>query len=486
MKSVVMIAHAFPPEGSAGVYRPLRFVAHLGDMGWRPCIVSCEGPSYERYDPGLLDLVPPDVPIRRVRSRDPWQALQAGRARRIERKLARHNGDGRKRLDLAFEGPVRALARGAVRRAEAWCYHPDLAMRWIKPAVHEVLTLCAQSPVDAIYATAGPVSAFVVAHRAFRRTGIPYVLDFRDAWTITDNDFEALRPVWALRRDRRNLHRMLKDARAVIFRYPAEAECYWRAYSGALDASRIHVIPNGYDGRVNDSAIPAGATCTIVYTGTLSSYRFDPFLQALRTLKRSDPARATRLRVRFVGEGTAALSRAVEALQLTDLVEIAGPIAHAEVSELHRSAHALLVLGRPATMKGYELFAGAKLFEYMKAGRPIIGVVPHDETRRILHLVGASTVADVDSPSEITAVLSKILEAWEAGRMADLVPDRTACEAFAARRQTAALIRALAGEVAADPFVPGTVDIPASLRTTIAGDWLSVRPKAVKPILAGH
>jgi glycosyltransferase involved in cell wall biosynthesis len=481
-----MIAHAFPPEGSAGVYRPLRFVAHLADMGWRPCVVSCEGPSYERYDPGLLELVPPGVEVRRVGSHDPWQSFQARRAKRIERRLSRQHGDGRKQLEVAFDGPVRAFVRNAVRRVESWCYHPDLAMRWIKPAVQEVVRQCAESPVDAIYATAGPVSAFVVAHRVFRKTGIPYVLDFRDAWTITDNDFEALRPVWALRRDRRNLHRMLKDSRAVIFRYPAEAECYWRAYAGALDASRIHIIPNGYDGPVKHSAIPAGAKCTIVYTGTLSSYRFDTFLQALRTLKQSDPARASRLRVRFVGEGTAALSQAVEALQLTDLVEIAGPIAHAAVSDLHRSAHALLVLGRPATMKGYELFAGAKLFEYMKAGRPIIGVVPHDETRRILHLVGAPTVADVDSPSEIAAVLRKLIEAWEAGLVAHLVPDRTACEAFAAKRQTAALVRALTGKGAADPFVPGTIDIPASLRSTIAGDWLGVRPKAVKPILAGH
>ena len=36
MKSVLMIAYYFPPDGSAGVYRPLRFVRHLAARGWQP------------------------------------------------------------------------------------------------------------------------------------------------------------------------------------------------------------------------------------------------------------------------------------------------------------------------------------------------------------------------------------------------------------------------------------------------------------------
>ena len=43
------------------------------------------------------------------------------------------------------------------------------------------------------------------------------------------------------------LWRLLTGAQAVIFFYAAEAECFWRMYAGALDVSRIHVIPNGFD-----------------------------------------------------------------------------------------------------------------------------------------------------------------------------------------------------------------------------------------------
>jgi hypothetical protein len=118
-------------------------------------------------------------------------------------------------------------------------------------------------------------------------------------------------------------------------------------------------------------------------------------------------------------------------------------------------------------MKGYELFAGAKLFGYLKAGCPIIGVLPEDETKKILQAVGVSTVADVDSPTEILIMLQRLLKAWSTGALSSLLPDRAACQAYSAERQTAALVRALEGLPAADPFVPGSVEIPPSLRGQI-------------------
>ena len=51
MKSVVMIVHEFPPEGSAGVYRPLRFVRHLPSEGWRPVVIAGDPDCCQRTTP---------------------------------------------------------------------------------------------------------------------------------------------------------------------------------------------------------------------------------------------------------------------------------------------------------------------------------------------------------------------------------------------------------------------------------------------------
>jgi len=327
--------------------------------------------------------------------------------------------------------------------------------------------MAARKQPDVIWATAGPVSSFVVAQRASQRTGVPYVLDFRDAWTITYNDFEASRPAWATRLDRRALYRLLEGAQAVTFRYHTEAECYWHAYRGALDAARIHIIPNGYEGTIDEFVVPNGAKCTVLYAGTLSSYRYDTLLQALQQLQTSDPARARQLRLLFVGDGMEALADDAALLGLSDIVETTGPTSHAEIARLQQAAHALLVLGRPPTMKGYELFAGAKLFSYLQAGRPIVGVLPPDETQKILQRVGVSTVADGDAPAQIVAVFQQLLDAWSGGTLSALIPNRAACQAYSAEQQTAALVCALEGKPAAEPFVPHSVEIPPSLRGDI-------------------
>lgn len=475
MKSVVMLAYCFPPDGSAGVYRPLRFVRLLSAIGWRTSVIAAElGPySSTRHDPGLLELVPSDTEIVRVRGRDLWQTIQDWRARRLqERSSARVATEGAQPFQATHDDVTRSYLREIVRTAEAWCYHPDMASGWISPAVETTIRVCARKKAQVIVATGGPWSSFVVAERASRRTGIPYVLDFRDSWTLAQDSFDVKRPAWATRLDRRTLRRLFERAQAVILRYPTEAECYWRAYEPALDSSKIHLIPNGYDGAVERFTAPRGDTCTILYTGTLPPYRYDTLLQAVHQFKKSEPTQAQRLRLVFVGDGVEVLANEAAALGLSDIIEVRGVVPYAEARRLQASAHALLLLGlKPG--RGYE-FCGSKVFSYLQAGRPIVGVLPPDETKKILRRVGVSTVGDIESPAEIAAVLHQIVDAWWDGRLECLLPDRDAADLYSAERQTGALVRALEGSPPAEPFIPGSVDIPPSLRKEIgAGGWVT-------------
>ena len=107
------------------------------------------------------------------------------------------------------------------------------------------------------------------------------------------------------------------------------------------------------------------------------------------------------LRFRFVGEGMDDLAKQAAMLGLSDIVVTSGPASHAEITRLEREADAFLVFGRLSSIKGHELFAGAKVFNYLKANRPILGVLPQDETRKILERVGISTIADAASPVDI-------------------------------------------------------------------------------------
>ena len=462
--SVVIIAYYFPPDGGAAVYRPLRFVRHLREVGWHPSVITRRGAAYDRYDPGLMALVPPDVDVVTVPDGDIWKAIQSKRASHFEKRIAA--GVAASKLEATHQRPLRSFARRVVRRAEAWFYYPDTARGWIGRATRETVAVCRRKRPDVLLATGGPWSSFLVAHSVFKQVGVPYVLDFRDSWTLTCNeDFEMLRPRWAQLRDRRLLHMLFKDAQAVVFRYESEAECYWNAYPGALKRANIHVIPNGYEGDVEPFEAAPGTRCTILYAGTVGPYRYDTFLEALSLLRADYPADADRLRVLFVGEGTHEVGRAAASRGLIRIVETRDPVPSREVTRLQRDAHALFLLGvKP--YQGYEL-CGSKVFSYLRAGRPILGILPDDETRKVLQRVGVSTLANIDSPRDIVQALRRVLDAWSTNTLRSLVPDPERCTVYAASNQTRALARALAGTWPVTPFIPGTVDMPGSLKAKI-------------------
>ena len=456
-QSVVMIAYYFPPEGNAAVYRPMRFLKELVKMGWRVTVISSEPYRYERYDPALLEQIPPSTQVVRAKGRDPWRAFQSRRGTQTQKKIVGLSMEEVRQAVAIHHSQWRSRLRELVRIAESWVYRPDMAMPWIRPAVRASMDLCQRNRPNVIWATIGPLSAGVVAYRTSVATGIPYVLDFRDPWGLEYYPHEARRPAWAKEVDHRNMCRIFKEAQAVVFMFESVAQSYLQAFPGALERTKIHIIPNGFEGKVEPFVHSPGDRCTVLYAGTLSTYRYDTLLEGLVQLNRQAPVQAARLRMLFVGEGLQQLAERVADLNLRDVCEIRPPIPSAEVRRLQREAHALLVLGRMPGRTAHDLVAGAKLFGYLQAGRPIIGIVPHDETRRILDQVGSPLIADADTPAEVVRVLKRVLEAWSSETLEELIPNRSACEAYSSNRQISDLISALDG---ASPEKIPMVEVP--------------------------
>jgi hypothetical protein len=97
------------------------------------------------------------------------------------------------------------------------------------------------------------------------------------------------------------------------------------------------------------------------------------------------------------------------------------------------------------------------LFGYLQAGRPIVGIVPSDETRRILQQVGSELIAGVEDPEEIADMFEVLLKAWSNRTLDQLIPNRVACEAYSSSKQVSTLITALAGRPRADQWQERTL-----------------------------
>src|SRR5688572_27652030 len=394
--------------------------------------------------------------------------LQAWRRERIDERLSTARALNEERELAAYRRPFRSCLRRAVRIAEACYYRPDLARSWIGPAIKATLDVCRHNAPDVLWATAGPVSSWIVAREVSERTGIPYVLDLRDPWGLSYHEAEFRTPQWVKRQMRRTMHRSFRGARSIVLLFDTVAKAYSRVLPDALNPARIHIIPNGYEGPLEEFASQESGTCSVLYTGTTVGYQYDTLLEALALLRSTDPARAARLRVQFVGEDTDEVRRAAADQRVSDLVETGGPTSQSEISRLQRHANALLVLSRSSAINGYELFAPAKVFGYLKARRPILGVLAQDETRKILAQVGVSAIADVNSRTDICSMLQRLVDGCSQGSPAGFLPDPRKCEVFSAERQTDALIRALEGRSPLQPFVPDSVDLPASLPEAFA------------------
>ena len=217
-------------------------------MGWKTSVISVDPYRYERYDPELLNSVPREVEVKRVRGQDIWQALNARRGRQMKAKLSVASKEKIEKIHAMHHAPFRTRVRNVVRKIESCYYLPDRAKSWIRPAVNASVSLCMSNPPNIIWATLGPVSSGVVAQQTSEQTGVPYVLDFRDPWGLNYYETDSIRPKLIARMAGRAMYRILKQAQAVIFLFDAVAECYLQAYPGALDDKKIHIIPNGYDG----------------------------------------------------------------------------------------------------------------------------------------------------------------------------------------------------------------------------------------------
>jgi len=185
-RSALVVAYYFPPVGGGGVARTLELVGALARSGWRTIVLTVDAAAWVQ-DPALLAKVPPGAAVLRVPNPD-WGrvALRAG---------------GR---------PAPGRGRG---RLERWLV-PDLHLGWSALASAAASSLALVRAVDVVYTTSPPYSAQAVGLVA-HALGVPWVADFRDAWT--ENHARTHLAPWRRRLEERFEEAVLRRADRVVF-----------------------------------------------------------------------------------------------------------------------------------------------------------------------------------------------------------------------------------------------------------------------------
>src|SRR3990172_2895458 len=266
-----MVAYYYPPRGGGGTQRTVKYAKYLPHFGFKPVILTSAEPAQKNIDASLAQGTSEKVPVVKVHGHE-------------------------------FSGKWRRLADGML--------FPDALRLWARPAISMGVLAAKQFGVQAIYSTASPYTDHIVGRAIARKTGLPWIADFRDLWT-SNALYEPRAPL------QRYFHRRLErsfyqDADAIIAASPWQRRAIITEFR--ISEYKVFTITNGFDpDDFADTAPPATASLkgvaasneslTIGYLGSFyGKYRPADLIEALKIVQRDRPALAQILRLEFIGD----------------------------------------------------------------------------------------------------------------------------------------------------------------------------------------
>jgi glycosyltransferase involved in cell wall biosynthesis len=382
-KRLLMVTFQFPPfAGSSGIQRTLRFAQQLPSVGWQPIVLTAHPRAYQAQSLDLLSEIPEGIVVKQA------FAVDTGR-------------------HFALFG-----------RYPAFLARPDRWIGWRPGAVFSGLCLIRRYRPQVIWSTYPIATAHLVAQDLHRLSGLPWVADFRDP--MAQDGYPGDSKTWRSFKsiEETALHR----ANRSVFTTPGAAKLYRERYPN-VPVDRVRVIENGYDEesftRIHQPfrSVPlVPGKLTLLHSGVIYPSERDPshLFAALGQLAAESRLDANRFCLRLRAPGHEQLLHSLVRKHKVDaLVDIAPAISYHEALVEMMSADGLVIL--QASNCNQQI--PAKVYEYLRAGRPILGLTdPAGDTALLLRQAGINNIARLDSIQEIVQALPAFLERIRSGR----------------------------------------------------------------------
>jgi len=384
---VLVLAAEFPPVGGGGVIRVTKLVKYLARLGWTVEVVCSDEPLGDAVDTSLLDELPSDVVIHRVRTA---AHAVADVTRVAKTRLSRQS--------LAFRAlfSIRATIRALVAIPDRW-------LPWAL-AVQRSRSL-RDTKASVILGSGPPHSVHIASARLSRATGLPYVMDLRDEWTL--RSLTRRRVPWRVAIERRLERWCVRRAAAIVVVSEESRARYAERYPDT--ANRLVVIPNGFDPEdfegLPPAADPPDGRVTLGYAGSFQvGTDIEPMFSAIGAVTRQSLG-DNRVRFEMIGPFTPGDLAVARRHVPADALEIRPFAAHRAALARMREWTALCVVATD----GRSSLAG-KLYECLATRKPVVVVAPEGPATRLVGELCAGTVAD---PQDADAIEEAIVAALE-------------------------------------------------------------------------
>lgn len=455
-KKILLIAYDFPPRRTSGVYRPVAFVRYLLEHGWQPTVLTITDKRPDVRDPGLLEKVPPEVRIVRtpyVRM-DGWEDL----AMRLTRGRHRHD-DGPESPVWAGAGPsvrqsrLRRWSKGLARLLRGFLYFPDEFVGWLPWGLAAGIKLCMRERFDVVYTTSPPRSTPLIGYFLKLFLGVTWLNELQDPWLLPAGmDGVDIGSGNALVGKGRHVLAARVDAGLV--RRADLVVTMTRGYAQQLQSqhrlppSKIACISNGFDEddflspmTEHDGLLEPGFV-HLSHIGTIYSRGSGNFFPALADLVRENPEVTSKLRINIIGYPDGEVVEYARQEHFRDMIRVHGFIQHDEALRIMAASHCLLILYDNVFFSRF--CVPGKLYEYLRAGRPVLALTHPGEVQELVEGSGAGWVIRPDDTSGIKEVVQTLLRSGASGQpLASPNPHYVA--GFSYERLTSELVAALEG-----------------------------------------
>jgi glycosyltransferase involved in cell wall biosynthesis len=418
--NVLFIAMEFAPVNTTGAFRSLAFTKYLRSHGINPVVVTLPEEQgvlafSAKVDPHLQRELPPDLDLVRLPCEDGtlYYGTRYHRTR-LRRFLTYY---------FSVEDGI-----GSRWRTQLDAALPDIIARY-RP--------------KAVYVSMPPFSAGRVAAGVAARYSLPLLVDMRDGWSEERvGAFYSWLHYWlTLRRERRIFAR----AERVVTVTPQLAQRFSKRHP-RLRTEKFQVITNGFDFELtlpdvlttasasNNCPFVIGYVGTFYYTPELRDSYFTPwwrrrlhrtlqyspvkedwlyrspffFLQALRRLLDLRPDLRGRVQFRVLGSNPTWLDEMAQALEVREFCEFRGRGSVADVRRFQSEVDALLCTA-VKVLGGEDYCLASKTFEYLRAGKPLLGFTPRGAQRDFLKRSGLAVLVDPDDADAGAFAIERLL-----------------------------------------------------------------------------
>jgi glycosyltransferase involved in cell wall biosynthesis len=398
MKKVLIISYYWPPSGGSGVQRWVKFAKYLPAEGWKPVVYTPSNPELIAVDKSLLEEIPGEVEVIKRKIVEPYA---------IYRRLFGGNALG---SSAGTEvNPISGRQKNFKRKLSLFIrgnfFIPDPRCLWVRPSVRFLKRYLEKHPVDVIVSTGPPHSMHLIGLKLSKKTGLPWVADFRDPWTKMFYFKHLELTKWSEKRHRALERKVLDGATAVVAVSPKVREDFQ-----AMTSTPVELITNGYDESDYRETFIADENFNVTHTGLFAADgNPETFWKVLADKCSQDRVFSEALRIRLVGKTDAEIVDSIRSAGLGEKLMNFGYKDHLTAVREQRNATVLLLPLRQEPE--YEAVLPGKLFEYLASRRPILGIGQPDSA--MAAIVAATHAGKVFDWDDADAIRIYVDECWD-------------------------------------------------------------------------